>query len=294
LARARPARARGAGRLAAILLLAGVIFPDFGSQARAAEPGCRPEMAEFNGQGRPRIQHAAFARSDRAERAVLRAALAPDQVRITFVGHASFLIETPNNVKAVTDYNDFVRATVVPDVATMNKAHSTHYSRNPEAGITHLLPGWNPRGGKAEHDVTLLDMRIRNVSTNIRMWGGGDTEYDGNSIFIFEINELCVVHLGHLHHTLEPGHIRAIGRVDVLLVPVDGGFTLDMAGMMDVVTVLNPRVIIPMHFFGPSTLARFLDLAGARWPVERSDTPVLTVSRQTLPDRPRVIVLPGR
>ncbi len=104
-------------------------------------------------------------------------------------------------------------------------------------------------------------MRIRNVVTNIRAGGFGDfggTVYDGNSIFIFEVGELCIGHLGHLHHTLEPAHLRAIGRLDVVLAPVDGGYTLDQEGMMEVLKMLQARLVIPMHFFGPSTLARSL------------------------------------
>jgi L-ascorbate metabolism protein UlaG (beta-lactamase superfamily) len=241
--------------------------------ARASEPGCRPELAGTS----PRI---------------IPAALAEKHVRITFVGHASFLIETPLNVKAVTDYNDYVRASVVPDVATMNKAHSTHFSRNPEPGITHLLPGWNPAGGKADHDVTLLDMRIRNVSTNIRGYGG--TEHDGNSIFIFEHGDLCVVHLGHLHHTLEPSHIRAIGRADIVLAPVDSGFTIDIDGMMEVLGQLSPRVVIPMHFFGQHTLERFIRIGSERYEIDRREKPIAEFSRETLPQKPTMVVLPGR
>jgi L-ascorbate metabolism protein UlaG (beta-lactamase superfamily) len=257
--------------LVVLVLLSGVFAVP---PARAAEPGCRPEMASLQ----PRV---------------IKAALSDADVAITFVGHASFLIETPRNVRAVTDYNDYVRAPLTPDVATMNKAHSTHYSSNPQPGITHLLPGWGPAGGKAEHDVTLLDMRIRNISTNIRSMGGS-TEYDGNSIFVFEISDLCVVHLGHLHHPLEPGHIRAIGRADVVLAPVDGGWTLDMDGMMEVLAILQPKVIIPMHFFGQSTLNRFLSMAAVRWPVERREEAKVVYSRETLPRETRVVVLPGR
>jgi L-ascorbate metabolism protein UlaG (beta-lactamase superfamily) len=243
--------------------------------ARAAEIGCRPEMA----QNSPRI---------------MLASLGDKDIRISYIGHSSFLIETPRNVKAVTDYNDYVRGAVVPDIATMNKAHSTHYSRNPEAGITHLLPGWNPNGGKADHDITLLDMRVRNVSTNIRAWENARTEYDGNSIFVFEFNDLCVVHLGHLHHTLEPGHIRAIGRADIVLAPVDGGFTLDMDGMMEVLKTLSPRVVIPMHFFGQHTLEKFIRLGTENYVIDRRERPVAVFSRETLPEKPTMIVLPGR
>lgn len=241
---------------------------------RAAEPGCRPDMAS----GPARI---------------IPASLSSGSMRLTFVGHASFLIETPAGMRAVTDYNDFVRASVTPDVATMNKAHSTHYSRHPEPGIRHLLPGWNPAGGRAEHDITDTDLRVRNVSTNIRSYGGM-TEPDGNSIFIFEHNDLCVVHLGHLHHTLEPVHLRAIGRADIVLAPVDSGFTLDMEGMFDVLKVLSPRVVIPMHFFGPHTLERFIRQGSEAYVIDRRDEPVAVFSRDSLPDKPTMVVLPGR
>ena len=96
------------------------------------------------------------------------AALSRGEVSLTFVGHATFLIESPGGVRAATDYNDYVRPSVVPDVATMNRAHSTHYSTRPDPTIKHLLPGWNPAGGPARHDVTIGDVRVRNVSTNIR------------------------------------------------------------------------------------------------------------------------------
>ena len=65
----------------------------------------------------------------------LKAALAPDNVRLTFIGHASFLIESPGGTTAITDYNDYVRSSVVPVIATMNKAHSTHYSVRPDLAI---------------------------------------------------------------------------------------------------------------------------------------------------------------
>ena len=101
-----------------------------------------------------------------------RAALRRDEVGLTFVGHATFVIETPQGVRIATDYSDGTRPHVTPDVATMNKAHSTHFSYRPDPGITHVLRGWNSAGGPAVHDLTMQDVRIRNVSTNIRSYGG--------------------------------------------------------------------------------------------------------------------------
>ncbi|MXQ10251.1 MBL fold metallo-hydrolase [Microvirga makkahensis] len=224
---------------------------------------------------------------------VIRAALAQNEVGVTFVGHATFVIETPQGIRIATDYNDSVRPSTPPRIVTMNKAHSTHFSRAPDPEIAHVLRGWNPAGGPADHDLTVGDVRIRNVSTNIRTYGG-TTEYDGNSIFVFETAQLCIAHLGHLHHTLTPEHLTKLGRIDVLLVPVDGGYTMETRDMMEVLKSINAPLMVPMHYFNSSTLERFLSAAREHYPVEFSDTASVTISRASLPRQPQVLVLPGR
>ncbi len=101
---------------------------------------------------------------------VHRAALGAGEIGITFVGHATFLLESPGGIRIATDYNDYVRPADVPDVATMNHAHTTHYSNNPDPRIPHVLKGWNPAGGPARHDLAVGDVRVRNVPTSIRDW----------------------------------------------------------------------------------------------------------------------------
>ena len=224
---------------------------------------------------------------------ILPAALGAEEVKISFVGHATFLIESPGGIRIATDYNDYVRPPVAPDIATMNKAHSTHHTYRPDPAIRHVLRGWNPDGGPARHDLQVGDVRVRNVVTNIRDWGGG-TEYDGNSIFVFQTADLCIAHLGHLHHTLTPEHLKQIGRIDVVLVPVDGSYTLDVEGMIEVLKALNAPLMLPMHYFGETTLRRFLDRVRQHWPVAFHDTPSIVVSRSNLPQGPRFLVLPGR
>jgi L-ascorbate metabolism protein UlaG (beta-lactamase superfamily) len=224
---------------------------------------------------------------------VIPAALNPDQVRITYVGHATFLIESPELVRIATDYNDYVRPPVLPDIATMNHAHDTHYTDNPDPAIKYVLRGWGPSENEpANWDVKYKDVRVRNVPTNIRNWAGGTERY-GNSIFIFEIANLCIAHLGHLHHTLTLQQLDEIGRVDVVMAPVDGNLTLDLDGMMDVLSALKAQIIVPMHFFNQYTLQRFLDRAAQNWPIEHAEVPSFVVSKTTLPDKPKVLVLPG-
>jgi L-ascorbate metabolism protein UlaG (beta-lactamase superfamily) len=221
------------------------------------------------------------------------AALNEDQVRLTFLGHATFLIESPQHVRIATDYNDYVKVPVVPDIATMNHAHDTHFTDHPDPAIKYVLRGWGESPEKpAIWDLKYRDVRVRNVPTNIRNFTGG-TEHYGNSIFIFEIANLCIAHLGHLHHTLTQQQLNEIGRVDVVMAPADGSYTLDLDGMMEVLTALKAPLVIPMHFFGWSTLDRFVARAQEHWEIEKAEVPSVVVSKATLPKTPKILVLPG-
>jgi L-ascorbate metabolism protein UlaG (beta-lactamase superfamily) len=175
----------------------------------------------------------------------------------------------------------------------MNRAHSTHYTLNPDPAIKLVLRGWGEGDQPAKHEVEVGDVYIRNVPTNIRDWQGG-TIYSQNSIFVFEIAGLCIAHLGHLHHTLTPAHLDAMGRIDVVLVPVDGSFTLNTDGMVEVLKQIDAPLAIPMHMFGESTLLRFLDKMNQIYDVQRHPSATITVSRELMPKSRTMIVLPGR
>ena len=269
-------------------LLGLILLSPIAAFGQGAAPAAKPEMNEtcpgLVAQERARIIPAA-----------LRvAALKDGEARINYIGHSTFLIESPRLVRIATDYNDYVKPPILPDIATMNRAHSTHFTDRPDPGIKHVLRGWKEDGRPTDHDLSFQDVRVRSVATNIRDWGGG-TQRHGNSIFIFELANLCIAHLGHLHHTLTQQQLNEIGRVDVVLVPVDGGATLDLEGMIEVLTALKAPLMIPMHFFSTYSLRRFLDVLGEKsYEVEMSETPSIVVSKATLPAKPKVLVLPGR
>jgi L-ascorbate metabolism protein UlaG (beta-lactamase superfamily) len=253
----------------------------------AAPPSAKPEMIEscpgLISQHRPRAIPAA-----------LRvAALKDGEVRINYIGHSTFLLESPRQARIATDYNDYVKPSVLPDIVTMNRAHSTHYTDRPDPGIKHVLRGWRDDGKPTDWDVQYQDVRVRSVATNIRDYAGG-TQRHGNSIFIYEVANLCIAHLGHLHHTLNQQQLNEIGRVDVVLVPVDGSYTLDLEGMIEVLTSLKAPLMIPMHYFSSYTLARFTERISKDWDVERADVASVVVSKHTLPTKPKLLVLPGR
>jgi L-ascorbate metabolism protein UlaG (beta-lactamase superfamily) len=256
------------------------------AQAQVPAPGGKPEMREscpgLVASDRPRAIPAAFK----------LAALADDQVRITYSGHSTFLLESSKLVRIGTDYNDYVRPLVLPDIVTMNHAHANHYTDRPDPDIKFVLRGWRDDGKPANHDITYSDVHVRSISTNIRDWNGG-TERNGNSIFVFEVGSLCIAHLGHLHHTLTQQQLDDIGHVDILLVPVDGGYTMDLEGMVEVVQAIKAPLNVPMHFFSTFTLRRFLERVRQQYEVEFADTPSFVASKLTLPSKGKFLVLPG-
>ena len=218
-------------------------------------------------------------------------------VRLSYLGHSMFLIQTEGGLDIVTDYNGGLPAGApAPDAVTMNHAHSSHWTDAVE-GIPHVLRGWSGRFGiAADHHLTLGDTLIRNVPTDIRSWG--TVEENGNSIFVFEAGGLCIGHLGHLHHEPTDRQYAALGRVDVLLVPVDGSYTMEQVAMMRVVSRLNSSVVIPMHWFGPARLEAFLTGMSGRFDIQRPGGSEYLASLRGLPGRPTVVVLepasPGR
>ncbi len=222
-----------------------------------------------------------------------RVSTAEPSLRITFVGHASFLIESAQGVRAVTDYSGHHGPPEPPDIVTMNRAHSTHYTLNPDPRIKHVLHGWGEGMEPARHNLLYHDMRVTNLPTNIRDWGG-NTIVNGNSVFVFESAGLCVAHLGHLHHLLLPADLDALGRIDVLMIMVDGGYSLGHRDAVTLVEQIHPRLVLPMHYFSEINLNRFLSFMRDKdFRIEVRDTPTIEVSRATLSSQPTVIALPG-
>jgi len=241
----------------------------------------------------PRLVLAGCAPIALGDARVWRAAAESDSLTITFLGHASFEIRTPSGVRAITDYNGYNVADAVPDLVTMNHAHSTHYTLNPDPRIRYVLHGWKEHGVVPAYDVVVQDLHVTNLPTNIRDWAGG-TEIDGNSIFVFESAGLCIAHLGHLHHLLERQDLDALGHIDIVMAAIDGAYTISLSDIMTVLDQIQPRVVLPMHYFNREILARFLDVARARYVIEQRESPSSQVSRASLPGQPTIIALPSR
>ncbi|MEM6487308.1 MAG: MBL fold metallo-hydrolase [Pseudomonadota bacterium] len=215
-----------------------------------------------------------------------------ERVHIEFVAHSTFRITTPAGVVLATDYSGYHGQGRLPDVVTMNNAHSTHYTDYPDPAIGHVLRGWNPSGdGPAEHMLELEDVVVRNVTTDIRSGFEIDREPDGNSIFVFEVAGICIGHLGHLHHTLSDAHYAMLGRMDVVMAPVDGTYTLNTLDMIEIMKKLRASIVLPMHAFGPSSMRFFLDGMADAFEIRRQTERAITVDVTSLPAEPTVVLL---
>ena len=215
-------------------------------------------------------------------------------VRISYIDHSMFLIQTPGGIGVATDYTGYTGpAPYLPTVVTMNHAHSSHWTEFVDPGIPHVLPGWGEFGEGIEHHLDLGEMLVRNVSTDIRS-GFGGVEEKGNSIFVFEVEGLCIGHLGHLHHEPNDEQYAALGRLDVVMAAVDGGLTVPVPVMSRIVKRLRSSVVIPMHWFGRGTLDQFLLEMSDEFDIQRTNETIIELTLRTLPSRPTVMVLEPR
>ncbi|MEO0095331.1 MAG: MBL fold metallo-hydrolase [candidate division WOR-3 bacterium] len=167
-------------------------------------------------------------------------------MKIKFLGHAAFLISSEKGVRIITDpykpgcYGGGIKygpITEEADIVTISHEHDDHNETkikgNPvfirESGKKEVK-GINISGYEVYHDKSSGKERGRDV------------------IFNIEVDGINVVHLGDLGHTLTKSDAEKIGRVDVLLIPVGGYFTIDSNEAESIVDLLNPKVVIPMHF----------------------------------------------
>ncbi len=118
-----------------------------------------------------------------------------------------------------------------------------------------------------------------------------------NVVYLFDYEGMTVLHLGGLDHVPGQSAVEKLGAVDVVLVPVGGGAVLDSARAAEVVSLLEPSVVVPMHYRTPdlnldlAPVDKFLKEMGVTNPQEEES---LRVSRTTLPEQTEVVLLTNR
>jgi L-ascorbate metabolism protein UlaG (beta-lactamase superfamily) len=171
-------------------------------------------------------------------------------MRLTYFGHATFLLESDDTSILIDPFNEQVGypfPDVRPTAVTVSHEHFDHNYVQVARGSARVIRGLR-EGGKdwAQVAEQVGPVRISAVPCYHDTTSG--SERGKNAIFVFEAEGLRVVHGGDLGHTLTPQQVSAVGRPDVLMIPVGGYYTIGPREADAVIGQLHPRVVIPMHY----------------------------------------------
>jgi len=209
---------------------------------------------------------------------------------ITWQGHSCFKIQDrvgTDGVTLVTDPFDKATGLKVPnfeaDIVTISHDHHDHNNSDALRGNPFII---NTAG---EFDVK--DVLIEGILSFHDEKKGA--ERGSNIIYRIEIDDITVCHLGDLGHTLDNKQLEKLEGIDVLLIPVGGKYTLDAKKAVEVISQIEPRIIIPMHYKVDGLVA---DIDGVdKFVKELGITPTyeekLKISKKDLPSEDMELVI---
>jgi len=182
-------------------------------------------------------------------------------MKIKWLGHASFMITSDTGIKIITDpyvtggnlsYNEIKESA---DIVTVSHEHFDHNNvaavqGNPKIikDKTWVIPAaiFETSYARSIHKEEISNIRFNAIPT-YHDEAGGKLRGE-NTILCFEVDGIRVCHLGDLGHQLSDKQVAELGRVDILLIPVGGFYTIDAKVASEVCSQLKPKVIIPMHY----------------------------------------------
>jgi L-ascorbate metabolism protein UlaG (beta-lactamase superfamily) len=188
-------------------------------------------------------------------------------MKIRWLGHSAFVLTSDSGTKLLTDPYEsgsfdgavgYAPITEEVQVVTSSHSHEDHFC------LTGLPDGFECITKPGDHQAAGLS--ISGIKTYHDTTGG--KERGRNIIFVIEMDGIRICHLGDLGHELTQEQIGAIGKVDVLLVPVGGFYTIGPKEALSAVKALKPAITIPMHFktdslsFPIKPVEDFVSLAG--------------------------------
>jgi L-ascorbate metabolism protein UlaG (beta-lactamase superfamily) len=208
-------------------------------------------------------------------------------MEITWYGHSCFRL-SDRGVVAVTDpfgeHLAYERPRIRADVVTLSHDHDGHSNQIGFRGGPKFLYG------PGEYEVK--GVFITGIATYHDARSG--SARGPNTVFLFEFGDLAICHLGDLGHVPTQAQIEALSDVDVLLIPVGGLHTLDASTASEVISLIEPRVVIPMHYKTPqekarlNTVDKFLKEMGLK---ASPPLPELKVLKSSLPPETQVVLL---
>jgi len=213
-------------------------------------------------------------------------------MKVKWLGHACFVITSEAGTKVITDpYTpgafglNYGTLDEEADIVTVSHDHADHNNVSAVKGEPEVVKG---SGSHSSQGVEFRGIDCYHDSTRGK-------ERGPNTIFCFNIDGISVCHLGDLGHGLTEQNQKDIRSVDLLLVPVGGNFTIDAKVAAETCRLLNPRVVIPMHYRNDRCrefpVAGVDDFVGLMETVKREDTSEAEFRSDTLPEATEVVVL---
>lgn len=210
-------------------------------------------------------------------------------MEIIWYGHSCFRLTERGMATVVTDPYDhrvigYDSLKLRADIVTISHAAPGHDYAAAVRGKTHVLTG------PGEYEIG--GVFITGVQTN----GHGKRSPDDprNTLYVFDYDGVTVAHLGDIRRVPSQTEIEALGTVNVALVPVGGGGGLNASKAAEVVSLIEPGIVIPMHYQTPASLvklaplSKFLKEMGLN---EVAPADSLKITRTSVPDETRVVVL---
>jgi len=164
--------------------------------------------------------------------------------------------------------------------------------------VSHDTPGHNYLDGVKGSDWQLDgpgEYEIGGVFITAVATGGKNGRAERNVAFVFDFDGVNVAHLGDIKDVPSRKEIEALGNVDVLLVPVGGGKSLNAAKAVEVINHIEPGIVIPMHYALPKSSLKLNKLDGFIKQMGISKNPeeldVLKVTDRDIPEETRVVLL---
>lgn len=193
-----------------------------------------------------------------------------------------------DGTKILTDPFDKSVGYPIPETeADIVTTSHNHFDHNYTEAVKGAYTLFNSSG---VHDAR--GVRITGISTYHDIAGGA--KRGGNIVFIYEVDGLRICHCGDLGHVLTGSQADLAGKIDILMVPVGGNFTINARQALEVVEQLKPKVVIPMHFktdfmdFPIEKADVFLKLAGKPWKAQKGE---MEITAQNI-DETTEIILP--
>ena len=212
------------------------------------------------------------------------------EVTIKWLGHSSFLIALDDALKVVTDPFDSRVGYPLPDVtADVCVVSHDHFDHN----CVSVVKG-NPQVVKGIGEKEAKGIKFKGVGSFHDEKQG--SERGENTIFTWEMGGIRFAHAGDLGTGLSDSQIKEIGAVDVLFVPTGGFYTIDATTASKVVSSLNPKVVIPMHYKTPF-LGENFPIAGVDEFLKGKENVVkvgsnsVSFTKENLPEKTTIYVL---